>query len=106
MISASRVRELLDYNPITGALRWRGKQGLRAGARGGSVMTNGYRYIQIDNKLYIEARVIWLLMTGKWPRENVSYVDGNPLNMAWKNLREVSNSQRNAGERLPKNNFW
>ncbi len=46
-------------------------------------------------------RVIWCLVTGEWPLQQIDHVDRNKLNNSWENLRDVSQAvnQSNTGLR-------
>lgn len=49
--------------------------------------------VSIANTDYWTARVVWKLMTGREPRDVVDFVDGNPLNIRWNNLVELTHSE-------------
>ena len=106
MLTHERLKSLLDYDPETGISTWLvGKGTARAGARAGSISTShGYRKIQIDGKLYLEHRVIFFWMTGRWPAQHVDHRDMDKLNNRWHNLREATRSQNTANRRAYKNN--
>ncbi len=48
-------------------------------------------------------RVIWLMMTGSWPRDHVDHRDGNGTNNRWINLRDVP-AQGNQQNRVANKN--
>jgi hypothetical protein len=81
MLTARRLRELIDYDPDTGLLLW--KDGSKV---------SGRRTIHIDGERYRTSRLAWLYMTGKWPKRFVIPVDGDKLNIRWSNLREASSA--------------
>jgi len=92
-LTAARLREVLDYNPQTGAFYWRvfrsgravqGQQAARA-PRG-----SGYATIFVDGHLYAAHRLAWLHVTGSWPTGLVDHKDGVKANNAFSNLRDVS----------------
>lgn len=66
---------------------WSGKEAFTSadedGYRGGTLTFAG------SKKRYKAHRVIWKIMTGDDPAV-IDHADGNPLNNAWVNLREVS----------------
>ena len=92
--SVERVRELLDYNPDTGVLRWKMSRGqARAGDVAGCITNKGYRYVAIDGKFYRSARLAWLLSYGVWPTREVDHMDRDRSNDALVNLRLASSEQ-------------
>jgi hypothetical protein len=54
--------------------------------------TSGGRYGQVwYRETFLSAhRVIWCMMTGAWPTDEVDHKDGNSRNNAWSNLREAT----------------
>ncbi|HEV2898016.1 MAG TPA: HNH endonuclease [Pseudaminobacter sp.] len=100
-LTAARARELLIYDPETGALTWRvARPGLRAGALAGTRTSEGYTQVEIDYRLYKAHRVIWLIMTGKWPKHQVDHRNGMRADNRWRNLRDATPLQ-NARNRRP-----
>ena len=100
-IKVERIRELFDYNPLDGHLRWKvPRQKVNKGDVAGYVSSSdGYRYVCFDYNELLAHRIIWVLVTGDWPRCQIDHVDRNRANNVWANLREATNSQntRNAG---------
>lgn len=86
-LSAKTVRSLLLYDEFTGELRFRDKPPSNAGRKPGN--DPGYRSIKIRGKCYMAHRVIWLYMTGRWPRHFIDHVDTDKRNNRWLNLREA-----------------
>lgn len=72
-LTAERARELLVYDPETGALNWRVARGCRSGALAGTRTSEGYTQVEIDYRLYRAHRVIWLMQTGKWPNDHLEH---------------------------------
>lgn len=99
-LTAERARELLEYDPETGALRWRVSRGNRSGALAGTRTVDGYTQVEIDCRLYRAHRVIWLMQTGKWPKHLIDHENGMRADNRWKNLREATPLQ-NARNRRP-----
>jgi len=96
MLTADRLRKLLKYNPATGIFRWRVDRHHRAGIGdiAGCIVPKGHRVIGVDNASYRANRLAWLYMTGKWPKLEVTYLNHNPSDTRWANLREMTPSQR------------
>jgi hypothetical protein len=99
-LTAERARELLIYDPETGALRWRVPRGVPSGALAGTRTADGYTQVEIDYRLYRAHRVIWLMMTGKWPKHLIDHKNKMRADNRWKNLREATHAQ-NSRNRLP-----
>jgi hypothetical protein len=98
-LTAEYVRSILAYNPENGELTWKqSKSGRSNGKRAGSVQPchNGHRLVLfIDRKQYRAHRVIWLLMTGEWPTNDVDHEDRDALNNRWLNLRDKTPAENN-----------
>ncbi len=98
-LTAERARELLDYDPETGVLRWKSKVSVsvKVGAVAGHIqkLKNGKRYwrIRIDYTNYQLHRVIWLIVYGRWCSGQIDHIDGNGLNNKLSNIREVTNKE-------------
>ncbi|TGQ35329.1 HNH endonuclease [Mesorhizobium sp. M4B.F.Ca.ET.214.01.1.1] len=103
-LTAERARELLLYDPETGALTWRVARGCRTGALAGTRTSHGYTQVEIDYRLYKAHRVIWLLMTGRWPKQLLDHRNGMRADNRWKNLREATPVQNSRNRRPGKRN--
>src|SRR5262245_2527574 len=92
VLTAQYARRLLIYEAETGALAWRVKASNRVnkGDRAGCAR-HDYRAIRVDGGLYLEHRVIWLLVTGMWPDGVVSHVNGDGHDNRWSNLLHIAN---------------
>ena len=114
MPSAELLRELLDYDPDTGVLKWRKRDiryfrslracaswnGHHAGHSVGWVNANGYLATQINGVPYLVQRIIWTMMTGQQPPTQVDHIDGVRTNNRWKNFRGIEtqvDSSKNRG---------
>jgi hypothetical protein len=105
MLTAERARELFSYDPETGEVRWRVRvsNNTRAGSIAGTVSNGGrYRNLRVQDKPYLAHRVIWLMMTGKWPTKQIDHIDGNGLNNIWRNLRGATSAQNCANRKREK----
>lgn len=71
----------------------------------------GYLRIGINNKLYYSHRLIWLYMTGEWPKDEIDHINGIRSDNRWSNLRSVEargncqNKIKNRGGHLPGTTF-
>lgn len=91
-LTAERAREVFDYDPITGALYWRIRMNnRRAGSSvGGRPTSAGYLTVGVDGIRYTQSRVIWLWMTGEWPRNEVDHRNRIKSDNWWLNLRDAT----------------
>lgn len=104
-LTAKRVRQLLAYDKASGVLTWRVARGSRkAGARAGGKACGGYRGVHIDGVAYLEHRVIWLHVTGAWPKHTIDHRDLDRSNNRFANLRSATAQQNNQNTPARKTN--
>lgn len=118
-IDAELLRSLLDYDPITGALTWRPRPremfkrdslwkrwNSRYAGRGAflQVSHKGYLTGQIFRTSYRAHRVIWAMMTGSWPPDQIDHINGVRSDNRLANLRAVSGQENMRNQRMPVNN--
>ena len=96
MLTAQRLRKLLNYDPATGEFRRRVDRHGRVdiGDVAGCIVSRGHRIIVTGGKHYRANRLAWLYMTGKWPKLEINFINHNPSDTRWANLREMTPSQR------------
>jgi hypothetical protein len=81
-----------------------------SGAPAGTVDEDGYRYVRLTltpggRAILIRShRVIWALVTGKWPKHDLDHHDRDPGNNRFENLREATNGQNRQNEDLSSRN--
>jgi hypothetical protein len=88
-----RARELLDYEPATGFLRWKVNKGsmARKGGIVGSPHNVGYLQCSVDYQKYLVHRLIWFWVTGEWPQE-IDHINRVKTDNRWENLRSTDRS--------------
>lgn len=91
-LTAERLRELLDYDPVNGTFTWRvNRNGVRIGDRAGSLVdSRGYLRVGIDGREYSAHRLAWLYVHGEWPTQVIDHCNGDPSDNRIENLRDVS----------------
>lgn len=99
-LTAAKAREVFSYDKATGIVRWRiNRRGHSCkGQRAGTIATNcktgvKRRQICFEKRVYLEHRLIWLMVTGKWPRREIDHRNGKPLENRWTNLRQATGRQ-------------
>lgn len=104
-LTAERLRELLDYDPVTGIFRWRVslRRGL-AGAIAGTVRRDGYRKITILRTQHYSHRLAWLYVYGGWPADEIDHKDNTPGHDWIDNLRPATRPQQSANSVLHADN--
>ena len=91
ILTQARLRDLLHYEPETGAFMWRatGKGRPPLGAPAGLVdKQSGYRCICVGGRKYAH-RLAFLYMTGSWPLHLVDHINGDRSDNRWCNLRDM-----------------
>jgi len=91
-LSFEDVRRIFNYDQRTGELRWKIRMGCRAlpGSRAGTQKPRGHWEVKVHRVRYQAHRIIWLWMTGVWPKEMIDHKDCDPSNNRWSNLREAT----------------
>lgn len=110
--SIDYLRQRLRYEPETGKLYWkaheshpRGWNSRWAGREAFTAVRNtGYKHGRLDGVAYQAHRVVWALVHGEWPGDQIDHIDHDPTNNRIANLRLVQHqaNQRNAS--ICKNN--
>jgi len=88
-----------------GKLFWKVNRGrAKSGARAGTINNQGYWFICISGMKFLEHRVVWAIVNGYLPENQIDHIDRDKLNNKIDNLRETSGmcNLRNTGN--PKNN--
>lgn len=106
LLTAERLREVLDYDPETGLFVWKMKTAdcVHVGSIAGGMDEKGYIRMRVDGRRYRAHRLAWLWMTGEWPSRGIDHRDTDRANNRWANLRVASSSQNIANSRLRSDN--
>ena len=122
--SPTLLRELLRYEPSTGMLFWNerpvemfedGKNyATRACRRWNScysgkealatVTSTGYKTGKIFYRPYFAHRVIWAIVHGEWPSDQIDHINHNRTDNRIGNLREATNLDNSRNQGLSRKN--
>lgn len=100
----ARLRELFDYEPETGVLRWRGKASRKhhPGMEAGTRHHSGAVQVRIDGVIYLAHRLIWKWLHDEEPPE-VDHRDNDPGNNRERNLRAADRGRNSQNVRKQRN---
>ena len=105
MITQSRLKEVLDYNPESGVFLWTEPAGTApAGAEAGCSDMKGYIVIKVDRRTYKAHRLAILYTDGYLPENTVDHIDRVPWHNWRLNLREASRQCQMRNRKMNSNN--
>lgn len=91
-LTATRLREVLHYDPDAGVFTWlvdHARRRIKTGSIAGRSKGDTGGVIRIDWRLYGARRLAWLYMTGAWPDDPIeSRNEYNPGDLRWASLFE------------------
>lgn len=96
MLTQERLKELLDYDPLTGIFSWRvttNNNGAKVGDIAGCDTGEGYLSIQVDGRLYLAHRLAWLYAYGDWPPTDIDHKNRVRASNQISNLRAVTRGE-------------
>jgi AP2 domain. len=106
MLTQERLKELLEYNPLTGEFSYRQRgynNSTKPGQRAGVSDGQGYLRIKLDGLRYRSHRLAWLYVHGEWPAQDIDHINGVRSDNRIANLRDVPRQAnlQNAHNRKP-----
>ncbi len=100
-VTHERLRQLLRYDPTTGAFTWLVNRGrmAKAGDAAGTVNTGGYVQIRVDGVIYLAHRLAVFFATGQWPTHHVDHQFGRRSDNRLGELRDLPQALNNQNRR-------
>jgi hypothetical protein len=101
-ITQAELKELLDYDPLTGIFKWKVCRGsVKTGSTAGRVhQKDGYIQIKVMNMLHMAHRLAWLYIHGVFPPCQLDHINGDRRDNRINNLREAPNNCVDNGQNL------
>jgi hypothetical protein len=124
-LTADFAKKLLAYNPETGEMRWKARSpsmfkggagrysaerccavwnAKYAGKLAGTQNDSGYIDIRISRRHHRAHRLAFLIVTGRWPVDEIDHVNLNKADNKWENIREASRDQNLANRPAHRDN--
>lgn len=105
MITQSRLKEVLLYNPTDGVFVWLESRGrVSKGSIAGAKHKEGYIRIRIDGVEYLAHRLAWLYMKGVLPDCLIDHKNGVRDDNRWCNIRVATEQQNMHNASIGKRN--
>ncbi|AYN94411.1 HNH endonuclease [Pseudomonas sp. LTJR-52] len=107
MITQEQLKAKFHYSPLAGVFEKRvgtKRKGYKWVLVGTTKTDTGYASMQIMGKRYLVHRLAWLYVYGKFPDMALDHIDGDRLNNAISNLREVTAAQNVHNSQKPSHN--
>lgn len=95
-LTQSRLKELIEYNQITGLFTWKINKGRSAKAGELACKTTnaaGYYRIGIDGARHAAHRLAWFYMHGSFPKFDIDHINRIRTDNRIMNLRPVTRSE-------------
>lgn len=97
-ISKEILHDLFIYKE--GNLYWKNNRGkIKKDSIAGTIHSSGYLQIQINKKLYLAHRLIYLYHHGSLPKY-IDHIDGSRLNNSIENLRPATRSENGYNSKI------
>jgi hypothetical protein len=105
-LSIKKALLYFEYNPELGKLFWKVDRPYHKckGLEAGGVDTKGYRRVKLNRVEYKTHRVIWLMETGRWPKEHLDHINGVTDDNRFLNLRLATIQENGKNRKVGSNN--
>lgn len=106
VLTASRLNELIDYEPTSGRLVWKRRHAsaVNADLSAGYVNDKGYISVMVDGRNYPAHRLAWFAVHGRFPGGHIDHINGDRSDNRIANLRDVSPAENQKNTKLDRRN--
>jgi hypothetical protein len=104
-LTATRLRELMTYDPHTGIFEWRKLVGRRKNPAG-CIDDKGYRIIRIAGRNHKAHRLAILYVQGRWPVGDTDHANGDRSDNRLVNLRAATRAENQRLTQPPPKLTW
>jgi hypothetical protein len=106
MITQSELKELLNYDKETGIFIRIKSNSNRAKVNcvAGNIRKDGYLEVRVCKKSYLQHRLAWLYIYGKFPDKLIDHINGNRNDNRIENLREVDYKENTYNSKVRSDN--
>jgi hypothetical protein len=100
------ARELFRLDRVTGVLYWASSPSRRAkiGAEAGCLNDYGYMRVRFRGVSYMTHRIVWLLVHGQWPEDQIDHINGVRADNRPENLRRATAAENQQNLKVRKDN--
>lgn len=97
---------MLTYDSATGKLYWkiRPSRATPAGSEAGTVKDSGYIQVSYKNKSYLAHLIIWYIVKGEWPTQDIDHRNTIRSDNRIDNLRYSTDNENQWNKSMSRNN--
>lgn len=99
-----RLREVLNYDPLSGVFTWKPRHGCRVHHPLGTNNGNGYLRITVDGKSHYAHRLAYVYVYGDITDAHIDHINGDRSDNRIGNLRCVNATQNQMNRHGPQSN--
>ena len=107
LITADFLRDIMDYNPLTGSfIQRKTRGGFEAGRILGFRRSDGYVQIKVNGRAFLAHRLAWLWCHGEWPLadKDIDHINNDRSDNRIENLRLATRTQNCANGKTRRTN--
>ena len=100
------LERIFSYDEKLGVLRWINSpsRNVKAGESAGCLNPDGYLYVKINGGIYAVHRLVFIMVNGYNPENDIDHVNRNKSDNRPENIREVTRSCNNRNRSMMKSN--